>query len=293
MKDNQDYNDSSIRKIRLFLSIGFALGIYLPAYILFPPTRENIFRDISIIFVSFLIALIAGYYLLYNRLWLKKFIYKSIPFYRILLFYLGATTLTGTLLWWIPTANVYLSFALGPVCAFFGAVLGFIIGLMSSIVILIARMKNTRDYDDKFIRKVRLLLSAGFALTVYLIGYLLILFAAENIFFLLKKIGIICITFVIVAITGYYSLYNRLWLKKFISKETPSYQAFLFYLLAPSIIGALLWEILGIIDGVPKEGWSSVAFCGAILGLIIGIMSSIVIAILRKDPDKNLGQHKS
>lgn len=62
MKTIEDCSDSSINKIRLFLSIGFALGIYLPAHILFLPTRENIFRDIGIIFIYFLWRNVRIYY---------------------------------------------------------------------------------------------------------------------------------------------------------------------------------------------------------------------------------------
>lgn len=145
-------------------------------------------------------------------------------------------------------------------------------------------MSDSKDYNDKFINKLRLFLSMSFAVVIYLPVYILIILPAppEGIFSFFRDI----ILFIIFLIIGYYFLYNRLWLGRFLSKGTPFYWIFVFYLFVTSLIGALLWGILGIIESVSGEGWFSVTSCGAMLGFIFGLLSSIVVVILKKDERK-------
>lgn len=123
MKGVNVKGDQFIRTARLMLSVCFAIFLSLPAF------------EFPLFFMFFLPTFLFNYLFLYNHRLFKKVFQREISFYILLLELSLFNAAFGYLSWYMSTsANKY-----QLLIAIFGAIGGFIYGLISCIAILIMR----------------------------------------------------------------------------------------------------------------------------------------------------------
>ncbi len=137
--------DKTINKIRFIFSVGLSFFIYLPIYLhgISRFVDDSIIEVLGGMFICFIFAFLPAFFFLYYPRCLKKLISENTPIWKIFLFELSGTSFMGSLLLGIPVILGSLSTGkpLWPIFVIGGAVLGFIFGLIISIVIVILKKR--------------------------------------------------------------------------------------------------------------------------------------------------------